>query len=65
MSTHLESRHFFMADDRVQRVDGTAGFVVESMALWAVIEWEGGGREEVEQLDPAVWVTDRASRETG
>jgi hypothetical protein len=63
VSSSLESRHFFMTDDRVQRLDGLEGHVLESFALWAVIRWEDGRQEEVEQLDAALWVVHRASGE--
>jgi hypothetical protein len=63
VSSSLESRHFYMVDDLVQRVDGVNGRVLESMALWAVISWEDGRQEELDQLDPAVWVVERGSPE--
>ena len=63
VSSSLESRHFYRVDDLVQRVDGVNGRVLESMALWAVVCWEDGRQEELDQLDPTVWVTDRASAE--
>ena len=63
VSSSLESRHFYLVDDLVQRVDGVIGRVLESMALWAVVCWEDGRQEELDQLDPTVWVTERASAE--
>lgn len=63
MSTQLESRHFLKSGDAVQHVGGRVGSVVESFALYAVVRWEDGRQEEVDQLDPTVFVTDRASRE--
>jgi hypothetical protein len=60
VSSGLESRHFYMTGDAVQREDGLTGQVVEGMALWAVIRWEDGREEELDQLDHRVWVTDRA-----
>ena len=63
MSTQLESRHFLKAGDAVQHVGGRVGTVVEAFALYAVVRWEEGGDEEVDQLDPRVFVTERASRE--
>ena len=61
MSANLESRHFYLTGDVVQRLDGTEGRVLEGMALWAVIRWEDGREEELDQLDPTVWVTERAA----
>ncbi|HSU17211.1 hypothetical protein [Longimicrobium sp.] len=63
MSTQLESRHFLKSGDAVQHVRGHAGVVVESFALYAVVRWEDGRQEEVDQLDPAVFVTERAAKE--
>jgi hypothetical protein len=42
---------------------GGTGKVAESFALWAVVRWDDGRQEEVDQLDPAIWVVERASRE--
>jgi hypothetical protein len=63
VSTQLESRHFLKPGDTVQHVGGGMGTVLESFALYAVVRWEDGRREEVDQLDPAVFVTERAARE--
>lgn len=63
MSTQLESRHFLKSGDAVQHVGGRAGTVLDSFALYAVVRWEDGRQEEVDQLDPAVFVTERAARE--
>lgn len=63
MSTQLESRHFLKSGDAVQHVGGRTGSVVESFALYAVVRWEDGRQEEVDQLDPTVFVTERAARE--
>jgi len=52
----LPSRHFFQLGDTVQHRDGTIGTVEESRALYAVIRWEDGRIEEVEQLDPLITV---------
>lgn len=60
MSAQLESRHFFRARDTVQHRNGSYGTVVEGWALYAVVEWDDGRREEVDQFDPAVVVIDRA-----
>ena len=62
MSTQLESRHFYNAGDTVQHLTGREGLVLESFALWAVIRWDDGAQEEVEQLDPSISVIERASR---
>jgi hypothetical protein len=63
VSTQLESRHFLKPGDAVQHVDGRTGTVAEAFALYAVVQWEEGRPEEVDQLDPRVFVTQRASRE--
>ncbi|HLL47288.1 MAG TPA: hypothetical protein VK399_11305 [Longimicrobiaceae bacterium] len=63
MSVQLESRHYFMARDTVQNAAGVLGEVVEAMALYAVVRWEDGREEEVDQLDPWITVIERASRE--
>jgi len=63
MSVQLESRHFFLARDTVQSAAGVMGEVVEAMALYAVVRWEDGREEEVDQLDPWITVVERASRE--
>lgn len=63
MSTQLESRHFYNTGDVVQHLTGTTGKVVEGFALFAVVRWEDGRQEEVDQLDPRITVTERAGRE--
>jgi hypothetical protein len=60
VSANLESRHFYLPGDTVQRLDGSQGRVAESFALWAVIRWEDGRDEELDQLEPSVWVVERA-----
>jgi hypothetical protein len=61
VSSGLESRHYYQTGDVVQRLDGLQGQVLESFALWAVVRWEDGREAEVDQLDPAVTVTERAT----
>jgi hypothetical protein len=63
MSHQLESRHFLQPGDRVQHLDGRTGNVTDAFALYAVVEWDAGGQQEVDQLDPSVWVTERAAKE--
>ena len=63
MSVQLESRHYFMARDTVRNAAGVVGEVLESMALYALVRWEDGREEEVDQLDPWITVVERASRE--
>ncbi|HEX7239292.1 MAG TPA: hypothetical protein VF263_03420 [Longimicrobiaceae bacterium] len=62
MSVQLESRHYFMAGDRVQHLSGVEGEVVYEMALYARVRWEDGREEEVDQLDPRITVLERAVR---
>lgn len=57
--SQLESHHFFREDDHVEHVDGRQGRVVESYSLFAVIEWEWGPREEVEQFTAEITVVER------
>ena len=52
----LPSRHFYQLGDTVRHRDGAVGTVEESMALYAMIRWEDGQLEEVEQLDPLITV---------
>jgi hypothetical protein len=61
VSANLESRHFYLTGDAVQRLDGLEGRILEGMALWATVRWDDGREEELDQLDPTVWVTERAS----
>jgi hypothetical protein len=63
VSIQSESRHFLKAGDLVEHVAGRAGTVLESYALYAVVRWDDGAREEIDQLDPMVSVTERASKE--
>lgn len=63
VSIQSESRHFLKAGDQVEHVAGRAGTVVEAYTLYAVVRWDDGGQEEIDQLDPAVAVTERATRE--
>lgn len=63
MSTQLESRHFYHTGDLVEHLGGGTGAVVEGFALFAVVRWDDGRQEEVDQLDPAIWVVERAARE--
>lgn len=61
MSTQLESVHFYKTGDRVRHWNGPRGTVRESRALYAVIRWDDGREEEVDQLDPAITVEERAA----
>lgn len=63
MSVQLESRHFFKAEDVVQHVSGRTGKVLDALALYARVRWDDGREEEVDQLDPAIEVVERAGRE--
>lgn len=60
MSVQLESRHYYKARDIVQHRDGAFGAVTDCLALYAVVEWFDGRREEIDQFDPLVWVVERA-----
>lgn len=63
MSFQLESRHYLKEGDVVQHRSGRVGEVLDERALYARVRWEDGREEEVEQLDPAVTVVERAGRE--
>lgn len=63
MSVQLESRHYYKHRDVVQHLTGRVGEVLEERALYAVVRWEDGRQEEVDQLDPTIVVVERASRE--
>jgi hypothetical protein len=63
VSTQLESRHFLQTGDTVQHLRGHLGKVTASFALYAVVRWEDGREEEVDQLDPTVFVLERATKE--
>ena len=57
----MESRHFLKVDDTVEDSSGRIGRVVEGSALYAVVEWADGRRQEVDQFEPRIWVILRAS----
>lgn len=59
----LESAHFMRTGDQVRHEGGRLGTVVEALALYARVAWDEGGEEEFDQLDPAVTVMERATRE--
>jgi hypothetical protein len=59
----MESRHFLKSGDLVEHIAGKSGVVLEAFALYAVVRWDDGGEEEVDQLDPRVAVTERAAKE--
>ncbi|HYW10481.1 MAG TPA: hypothetical protein VE871_00960 [Longimicrobium sp.] len=60
----LESAHYMRTGDLVRHDGGRTGSVVEALALYARVRWdEEGGEEEVDQLDPRVTVTERATRD--
>jgi hypothetical protein len=61
VSHQLESVHFLRAGDEVRHQDGRTGHVQEALTLYAVVRWDDGGQDEVDQLDPRVSVTERAS----
>ena len=59
----LESAHFLREGDTVRHDAGRTGTVLEARALYAVVRWDDGAEEEMEQLDPRVTVLERAARE--
>lgn len=48
------SPHLFQAEDLVVDLNGLRGIVAEASALYAIVQWEDGREEEVEQGDPSV-----------
>ena len=60
MTAQLDSRHFFRARDTVQHLDGYVGTVVEQLALFAIVLWTDGTRQEIEQFDSRIAVVERA-----
>jgi hypothetical protein len=60
----LESAHYLRTGDLVRHDGGRTGSVVEALALYARVRWDDDGREEeVDQLDPMITVTERATRD--
>lgn len=60
----LESAHYMRMGDLVRHDGGRTGSVVEALALYARVRWDDdGGEEEVDQLDPMITVTERATRD--
>lgn len=64
MSLQTESRHFLKVNDTVLEVGGETGRVVHASALYALVQWRDGRREEVEQFDPRMEVVERAADPT-
>lgn len=63
MTGQLESPHFFRTGDAIRATDGRYGTVVEGAALYAIVEWYDGQREEIDQFDSNVVVTERSTAE--
>ena len=62
MSGQLDSQHFFRTGDTVRDPVGRLGKVVEGRALYALVEWDTGGAEEVDQFDSRFVVIQRAEQ---
>lgn len=58
----LESAHFMRTGDVVRHATGNEGSVVDALTLYAIVRWEDGRQEEVDQLDPQILVIERASK---
>lgn len=52
------SPHSFQAGLIVADAGGRRGVVQEASALYAVVVWEDGVRQEIEQGEPTVWAVD-------
>lgn len=61
VSHQLESVHYLRSGDEVRHQDGRTGRVQDALTLYAVVRWDGGAQEEVDQLDPRVFVVERAT----
>lgn len=59
----LESAHFMRTGDVVRHSAGREGSVMDARALYAVVRWDDGTQEEIDQLDPVILVIERASRD--
>jgi hypothetical protein len=60
LSGQLESPHFLRLGDIVTRGDGAVGTVVDAFSLYAIVAWNAGEHQEVDQFDPRVLVIQRA-----
>lgn len=62
-----DSPHYLRAGDAVQRTSsGAHGEVTHAGPLHALVFWNGASRpEEVDQLDPDLWVTERGQGSAG
>lgn len=54
-----EGVHLFDRGDLVTDMGGVRGAVTEASALYAVIHWEDGREEEIDQGEPRIWVERR------
>ena len=63
MSGQLESNHYYRPGDRIQRPNGDLGTVIEGWSLYAVVVWDDGRSEEVDQFDPRFSVIERGREE--
>ena len=43
--------------------DGLCGTIVDGRALFALVEWDDGRKEEIDQFDPRVVVVERGTGE--
>jgi len=60
MSGQLESHHFFRIGDEIRALDGRLGRVEQAYSLYAVVRWDDGHSEEIDQFDRRVTVVRRA-----
>jgi hypothetical protein len=62
VSGQLESAHFFRSGDTVRTFDGRLGSIAEAWSLFAIVRWDDGTVEEIEQFDPRIVVQQRAEQ---
>lgn len=64
MTAQIESNHFYRSGDTIRRHDGRVGVVTEGHSLFAIVTWNDGAREEVDQFDPSIIVELRSGSDS-
>jgi hypothetical protein len=60
VTAQIESVHYYRSGDTVRRRDGRSGVVTEGRTLYAIVTWDDGASEEVNQFDPSIAVETRS-----